>query len=110
MVRQVRVFVPWRGRRLWERRVGLRLLRLLQARRSGMKGEMSAESVPAGGTRAVSGMSGGPPVVMGSAALDPVSSTTPMTVVAVEEQAGPVGASGDLDSLRNAVLNALSDS
>jgi DNA polymerase-3 subunit gamma/tau len=80
------------------------------ARKSGMKGEMSAESVPAGGTRAVSGVSGGPPVVMGSAALDPVSSTTTMTVVAVEEQAGPVGASGDLDSLRNAVLNALSDS
>jgi hypothetical protein len=74
-----------------------------------MKGELSAETSAGGGARAVSSVNAAAPVVMGSAALDPVTASDSATAVALEEQAGPVAASGDLNSLRNAVLNALSD-
>jgi DNA polymerase III subunit gamma/tau len=78
------------------------------ARKSGMKGEMSAESAPAGGSRAVSSVNAAPPVVMGSSALDPVSSKAPETFAMAEKEKAVVSV-GDLDSLRNAVLNALAD-
>jgi hypothetical protein len=46
---------------------------------------------------------------MGSTALDPVSSNTRETAVAVAEPDPPAAPSGDIGSLRNAVLNALSE-
>src|SRR5579883_1540193 len=52
------------------------------ARKSGMKGEMSAEPSAGGGTRALSAVSAGPPVVMGSAALDPAAAETPRPATA----------------------------
>jgi DNA polymerase III subunit gamma/tau len=78
------------------------------ARKSGLKGEMSAEAAPGSGSRGVSGLNSSPRVVMGSAALNPVSSQSPEAFAAANEQRAPM-ATGDLDSLRAAVLNALSE-
>jgi len=79
------------------------------ARKTGLKSEMCAEPSPGTASRSVSGVSPAPAVVMGSTALDPVSSNTRETAVAVAEPDPPAAPSGDIGSLRNAVLNALSE-
>jgi DNA polymerase-3 subunit gamma/tau len=71
------------------------------------KPEMSAESAPAIGPRVVPNNSGSAPVVMGANALDREAEMAGAQVPAPADPPKP--ATGDLDSVRNAVLNALSD-
>jgi DNA polymerase III subunit gamma/tau len=75
------------------------------ARKSGLKGEMSAEPAPSAPRSTSSTPT--PPVVMGSAALDPVSDPVEIAVPAPADKA-PAPA-GNVDSLRDAVLNALAE-
>ncbi len=74
------------------------------------KPEMSAESAPAIGPRIVANTPAPPAVVMGSTALDRSAEPTiePETVAPVQSEA-PKQTAANIDSVRNAVLNALSD-
>lgn len=86
------------------------------------KPEMSAESAPASGSRVLPNSTGTTPVVMGANALDHEASLNsmerPASPPAEREAASPQvpvaadpakQAPGDLDNVRNAVLNALGD-
>jgi DNA polymerase-3 subunit gamma/tau len=70
------------------------------ARKTGSKTEMSAENVPSAGPRPVAN-STSQGVVMGSAAPAPAPEQRS------DPEAKPAAATADIDSLRNAVLNAL---
>jgi DNA polymerase-3 subunit gamma/tau len=77
------------------------------------KPEMSSESAPAIGPRIVANASSAEPVILGTAVLEPVEEVAvPAPLVQQSEQPKQVAveqASSSLDSVRNAVLNALGD-
>jgi DNA polymerase III subunit gamma/tau len=74
------------------------------ARKGGSKPELSAEATSATGPRHVTRMSSSAPVLMGSAVPEVVDSRA----AAIQEDAP--NTPGNLESVRNAVLNALGDS
>lgn len=78
------------------------------ARKGGPKAEF-AESAVAAGPRLVSGTSSAPNVVMGSAAPAAVLEQSPVPEVTAPAPAAPVANAGNVEDLRNLVLEALSN-
>lgn len=72
------------------------------------KPELSAESSPATGPRIVTGAAGSAPVIMGSAAPEQLpEQTAPRSAIPEQKPAAQAGV--DVNAVREAVLNALSD-
>ncbi len=78
------------------------------ARKGGSKPEMSAEAGSVAPLRQVANLSASAAVIMGSAAPETVAQENINTAVAVEEPP-PVTGSGNLNSVRDAILNALGE-